>query len=197
MSQVEDDGSTQITWCNYLWQRTYTLLAWPGQWKLVVALARMLRSYRTLEGRSAESYLTRVDDLLQHHPSMPNAVLLGEVTDACSPWHRRWHIQAVETTLPAKRTSLPDAVERMDVPEFCPLRSRLGPLSARAERCFSLADIRSVRDLSFWSARALASIRGAGRLTVQEIVDAASAAGVTMASDDAPLPWKIDPERWR
>jgi hypothetical protein len=52
-------------------------------------------------------------------------------------------------------------------------------------------------DLGFWSPWALSSIWGAGKLTVQEIVDAAARAGVHIAPDDAPLPWVVDPERWR
>jgi hypothetical protein len=46
LDKVEDSGSVHITWCNYLWQRAYEFLAWPGQWKLVVALARVLRIHR-------------------------------------------------------------------------------------------------------------------------------------------------------
>ena len=198
MCEVEDDGSIHIAWCNYLWQRTYTLLAWPGQWKLIVALARALLTYRTLDGRSAEFYLKRLDDVLRHDPSMPNAVLIGEVTYVCSPWHRRWHSKAVETTLPAKRTDLPERVESMEPkPDLRPVQWALGPLSTRARRCLENAKIRSVMDLAYWSPWALSWMRGAGKLTVQEIVDAAARAEVHIAPDDAPLPWDADPERWR
>jgi hypothetical protein len=197
MYQAEDDGSVHIAWCNYLWQRTYTLLAWPGQWKLIVALARALLAYRTLDGRSAEFYLKRVDDVLRHDPSMPNAVLIGDVTYVCSPWHRTWHSKSVETTLPAKRTDLPERVESMEPkPDLRPVLWALGPLSTRARRCLENAKIRSVMDLGYWSPWALSSRRGAGKLTVQEIVDAAARAGVHIAPDDAPLPWVADPERW-
>jgi hypothetical protein len=198
MHRVEDDGSIHITWCNYLWQRTYTLLAWPGQWKLIVALARALLTYRTLDGRSAEFYLKRVDDVLRHDPSIPNAVLIGEVTYVCSPWHRTWHSTAAETTRPAKRTDLPERVENMEPkPDLRPLRSALWPLSTRARRCLEKANILSVMDLAYWSPRALAAMRGAGRLTIQEIVDAAARAGLHIPPDDAPFPWVVDPERWR
>jgi hypothetical protein len=198
MYVVEDNGSIHITWCNYLWQRTYTLLAWPGQWKLIVALARALLTYRKLDGRSAEFYLKRADDVLRHDPSMPNAVLIGEVTYVCSPWHRTWHSKSVETTTPAKRTDLPERVENMEPkPDLRPVLWALGPLSTRARRCIENAKIRSAMDLGFWSPWALSSIWGAGKRTVQEIVDAAARAGVHIAPDDAPLPWVADPERWR
>ena len=198
MYQVEDNGSIHITWCNYVWQRTYTLLAWPGQWKLIVALARALLTYRTLDGRIAEFSLKRVDDVLRHDPSMPNAVLIGEITYVCSPWHRKWHAKAVETTTPAKRTDLPERIENMDPqPDLRPLRSALWPLSTRAQRCLEKANILSVLDLAYWSPRAFRSLWGAGKLTIQEIVDAAARAGVHIAPDDAPLPWVVDPERWR
>jgi len=198
MYQVEDNGSIHITWCNYLWQRTYTLLAWPGQWKLIVALARALLTYRTLDGRSAEFYLKRVDDVLRHDPSMPNAVLVGEITYVCSPWHRKWHSKAIETTTPAKRTDLPERVENMEPkPDLRPVQWALGPLSTRARRCIENANIQSVMDLAYWSRRALSCMRGAGKLTIQEIVDAAARAGAHIAPDDAPLPWIVDPERWR
>ena len=198
MYRVEDDGSIHITWCNYLWQRTYTLLAWPGQWKLIVALARALLTYRTLDGRSAEFYLKRADDVLRHESSMPNAVLIGEITYVCSPWHRTWHSKSVETTTPAKRTDLPEGVENMEPkPDLRPVQWALGPLSTRARRCIENANIRSVMDLAYWSRYALSYMRGAGKLTVQEIVDAAARAGVHVAPDDAPLPWVVDRERWR
>jgi len=198
MCEVEDDGSIHIVWCSYLWQRTYTLLAWPGQWKLIVALARALLTYRTLDGRSAEFYLKRVDDVLRHDPSMPNAVLIGDVTYVCSPWHRTWHSKCVETTLPAKRTDLPERVENMEPkPDLRPVLWALGPLSTRAQRCLANAKIRGVMDLAYWSPRALSWMRGVGKLTIQEIVDAAARAGVHIAPDDAPLPWDADPERWR
>ncbi len=198
MFRVEDDGSIHITWCNYLWQRTYTLLAWPGQWKLIVALARVLLTYRTLDGRSAEFYLKRADDVLRHDPSMPNAVLVGDVTYACSPWHRAWHSKCVGTTTPAKRTDLPEGVETMEPkPDLRPVRWALWPLSTRAQRCIENANIRSVMDLAYWSRHALSFMRGVGKLTIQEIVDAAARAGVHIAPDDAPLPWVVDPERWR
>jgi hypothetical protein len=198
MYRVEDDGSIHITWCNYLWQRAYTLLAWPGQWKLIVALARALLTYRKLDGRSAEFYLKRADDVLRYDPSMPNAVLIGEVTYVCSPWHRTWHSKSVETTTPPKRTELPERVENMEpTPDLRPVRWALEPLSTRAQRCIENAGIRSVMDLAYWSPSALGWMRGAGKLTVQEIVDAAARAGVHIAPDDAPLPWVADPERWR
>jgi hypothetical protein len=52
-------------------------------------------------------------------------------------------------------------------------------------------------DLAYWSPRAFRAMSGAGKLTIQEIVDAATRAGLHIAPDDAPLPWVVDPERWR
>jgi len=52
-------------------------------------------------------------------------------------------------------------------------------------------------DLAYRSPRALSSIWRVGKLTIQEIVNAAARAGVHIAPDDAPLPWIVDPERWR
>jgi hypothetical protein len=198
MQQVEDDKSIQITWCNYLWQRTYTLLARPAQWKLIVALARELLTYRTLDGRSAELYLKGASEFLRHDSSIPNAVLAGEVTYVCSPWHRAWHSKSLETISPAMSTDLPECIENMEwKPDFRPVRLALGPLSARAQRCLDRAEIRSIIDLAYWSPRALSSIPGAGKLTTQEIVDAAASAGAQIAPDDAPMPWVLDPKRWR
>jgi hypothetical protein len=168
MEQVEDDGSICITWCNYLWQRTYTLLAWPGQWKLIVALARELLTYRTLDGRSTELYLKRLHEVLQHDSLMPNAVLIGGVTYVCSPWHRKWHAKSVETVPPAKSTDLPECVENMEPkPDLRPVQWALGPLSTRARRCIENANIQSVMDLAYWSRYALSYMRGAGKLTIQ------------------------------
>jgi hypothetical protein len=197
MYKVEDSGSVQLTWCNYLWQRIYEVLAWPGQWKALVALARVLRTHRTLDGRTAEFYLKSVDDALKHDPSMPNAVLIGEIKFVCSPWHWTWDAKCRETSISARRTDLPEAVEKIDTTFLRPLRTALHPLSIRAQRCLGTANIRTVFDLRFWNARSLGSIKGVGRLTLREIVDAAERAGVPMAADDAPSPWSIDPERWR
>jgi hypothetical protein len=163
---------------------------------LIVALARALLTYRKLDGKSAEFYLKRADDVLRHDGSMPNAVLIGEVTYVCSPWHRTWHAKFVETKTPAKRTGLPERVENMEPkPDLRPVQWALGPLSTRAQRCIANAKIRSIMDLAYWSPRALGWMRGAGKLTIQEIVDAAARAGVHIAPD-APLPWVADPERW-
>jgi len=198
MYTVEDDASTHITWCDYLWQRTYTLLAWPGRWKLVVALAQLLRKHRTIDGAAAEEYLRRVQDVVQRDPSMPNAVLIGELTYVCSPLHRTWHATAIETILPPKRTDLPEGVGKIEaLIDLRSLHEVLGPLSARALRCLAGAKIRSVWDLRCWSARALSSIKEAGKVTVAEIVDAAARAGVELPPDHAPFPWAADPKRWR
>ena len=82
-------------------------------------------------------------------------------------------------------------------PDLRPVLWALGPLSTRSQRCLANAKIRSVMDLAYWSPRALSSLRGAGKLTIHEIVDAAARAGVHIAPGDAPLPWDADPERWR
>jgi DNA-directed RNA polymerase alpha subunit len=92
----------------------------------------------------------------------------------------------------------PEGVENMEPkPDLRPVVRALGPLSTRARRCIENAKIRSAMDLAYWSRDALSRIWGSGKLTVQEIVDAAASAGVHIAPDDAPLPWVVDPERWR
>lgn len=197
MYDVEVDGSVHIAWCNYLWQRTYALLSWPGLWKLIVALARVVRLHHTLDGRAADDYLKRLDAALQHDPDMPNAILVGEVAYVCSPWHRDWFQRCTGTKLPAKRTNLPKAVKKLlAAPDFRPLRDVL-TLSKRALRGLELVGIKTGIDLSYWSPYALTSIRGLGRRSVEEIVAAAAQAGLTVAPDDAPLPWHADPKRWR
>jgi hypothetical protein len=179
MYEVEDDGSVQIAWCGYLWQRAYEFIAWPGQWKLVVALARMLIKHRLLDGPGTERYLSRVEDTLKYDLSMPNAKLVGEVTYVCSPWHRGWYAKAVETKLPPRRTALLDNVLAIEVgAETKLVSSVLASLSTRAVRCLERANIHTMVDLERCDEWTLASIRGAGERTVREIVDAAARAGV-------------------
>lgn len=197
MYQAEDDGSVQITWCNYIWQRTYTLLAWPGQWKLIVALAHALLKHRTLDGKSCDHYLSRIHEALKHDPSMPNCKLIGEVTNICSPWHRQWHAASLALPETAKRTELPAAVMAISAQaDLRPIAWALSPLSTRAQRALQRATIRSVMDLECWSARSLRCLKGIGTKTACEIVEAAARAGVQLPPDDAPYPWQADRARW-
>ncbi|MEK6371234.1 MAG: DNA-directed RNA polymerase subunit alpha C-terminal domain-containing protein [Acidobacteriota bacterium] len=189
MREVEYDGSVAVLWCNYLWQRTYALLAWQPDWMLVVAFADALRTHRSLDGDVAEQYLAHVAGVLETHPSTPNAQLVGEVTNVCSPWHRAWHDTAVATVLPPKRICLPEGIPLIDaVMDLRPLASVLS-LSPRAQRGLARANIRTVFDLSFWSEHALSWITGVGQLTVREIVAAVAAAGVRLAPPGTPYPW--------
>src|SRR5207244_13483687 len=99
---VEDDGDVQLAWCGYLWQRTFTFLAWQGQWYLVVGLAHQLLQHRTLTGLEAERYLRTAAGKLKYDPWMPNAVLVGEVRYVTSPFHRDWHRKSWDTPLPPR-----------------------------------------------------------------------------------------------
>lgn len=114
MYTVEDDGAVHITWCNHLWQRAYHLLAWPGQWYLVAGLAQQLLRHRTLGGAEAQLYLRKAGERLQYDPLMPNAVLIGEVTYVCSPWHRQWHQQSSTAVQKPKRTDLPGTIAALN-----------------------------------------------------------------------------------
>ena len=46
----------------------------------------------------------------KHDPWMPNAVLVGEVVPVCSPWHRKWHEQAITEEQKPKRTEMPTTI---------------------------------------------------------------------------------------
>ena len=132
MREVEDDASIRIAWCNYLWQRAYTFIAWPGQWYLVVGLAHQLLEHRTLDGAAAERYLRIAAAKVQYDPWMPNAGFIAEVTFVCSPWHREWHTRSWDTPMVAKRTALPQTLEGLSAQvDVRPISEALATLSAR------------------------------------------------------------------
>jgi hypothetical protein len=197
MFRVEDDGAAHAAWCMHLWQRAYTLLAWPGQWYLVVGLARQLLQYRRLSGEEVERYLEVADNLLQYDPRMPNAKLIGELTYVCSPWHRRWYEQSVATPLRPKRPDVPTSIASVCAKaDMRPLAWVLESLSGRARNLLERSGIRTVRDLGDWNARSLSRLRGAGEKTVREIAAAADRAGVHLAPPNADDPTRLNPRRW-
>jgi len=198
MYTVEDSGTTQITWCNYLWQRAYDLLHWPGNWFLVIGLAQQLLQHRTLHEAEATRYLHFAGERLKHDPRMPNAVLLGEVMHVCSPWHRKWYEQSLAAPHTAKRTDMPttiaDLSARLDVR---PVSWALKPLSTRAQNVLKRAGIRTVADLEDWNDWSLGAVRGSGRKTLNEILAAAARAEVRMGPPTRQMPWQLNPQRWR
>jgi hypothetical protein len=116
MFAVEDDGAVQLAWRAYLWQRVFTFVSWPGEWYLIVGLAHQLLEHRTLYGAAAERYLGIAADRLQYDPWMPNCVLVGEVRDVSSPFHRDWYERAWNTPLAAKPTEIPATLRDLSVP---------------------------------------------------------------------------------
>jgi hypothetical protein len=196
MFGVEDDGAAHAAWCMHLWQRAYTLLAWPSQWYLVVGLARQLLNYRMLNGEEVERYLQVADNLLQYDPRMPNAKLIGELTHVCSPWHRRWYEQSAATPLRPKRADVPTSIASLSAKaDMRPLALVLEPLSGRARNLLERSGIRTVGDLEEWNARSLSALRGAGEKTVREIVAAAGRVGVRLAPPNSD-PTRLNPRRW-
>lgn len=197
MASVEDDSALQITWCNYLWQRAYTLLAWPPRWYLVVGLARELLTHGTIHGKEATRYLERAAKKLEYDPDMPNCVLLGEVTYVCSPWHREW-VKASPSSHRPKRTDVRASIATLTATtDERSIEEALPGLSRRARRYLAVLDIRIAADLEDWNTSSLGTFRGGGDKTVQEIVDAAGAAGVALAPPGPHLPWELNPSRWR
>jgi Bacterial RNA polymerase, alpha chain C terminal domain len=198
MSVVEDDGSIQLAWCNYLWQRAHSFLAWPGQWYLVIGLARQLLEHRSLEGAAAERYLRIAADRVQYDPRMPNAILIGEITWACSRWHRTWSEKSWATPMKAKRTELPQTLIGLSAAgDMRRLAQVLTSLSARAHRCLARADIQTVIDLEDWNEWSLGSVKGIGKQTLREIMSAADHAGILRGAPARKLPWEVNPGRWR
>jgi hypothetical protein len=197
MSLVADSGSIQFAWCDYLWQRAYEYLAWPGRWKPLIAFAGLLRKHRTIDGRSAEVYLARATDFIKRSAgAMPDFTLVGEVTYASSPWHRVWHRTNEKTPARAMKTDLPAGIEALEAEiDLRPIEIALPGLSGRALKCLELVHIRRAGDLTGWSARALASIKGAGQKTVREIAEAAARAGIRLPPDSAESPWRAYLER--
>ena len=196
MYTVEDSGTTQITWCNHLWQRAYDLLHWPGNWFLVIGLAQQLLQHRTLREAEATRYLHLATERLKHDPWMPNAVLVGEVVPVCSPWHRKWHEQAITTDQKPKRTDMPSTIADLSArADVRPVTWALKPLSTRAQRLLKLAGVRTVVDLEDWNEWSLSSLKGGGPKTVAEIL-AAAARGHSHGAADSSRPSELNPHRW-
>lgn len=197
LSSVEDDAALQITWCNHLWQRAYTLLAWPPTWYLVVGLAHQLLAHGTLDGKEVMRYLARAAEKLKYDPGTPNCILLGDVSYICSPWHRDWQ-QASPSAHPAKRADLRESIAGLSAKaDVRPIEQALPGLSARARNHLTRLDIRIAVDLEDWNAWSLGGFKGGGKKTVQEILDAAAAAGVPVAPPGYKMPWQLNPARWR
>jgi hypothetical protein len=197
LASVEDDAALQITWCNYLWQRAYALLAWPPKWHLVVGLARQLLAHGTLDGKEATRYLARAAEKLTYDPGMPNCIMLGEVTYICSPWHRDW-LKSSPSAHSARRAALRDSIAGLTAKaDVRPIEQALTGLSPRAQRYLASLDIRIAADLEDWNIWSLGRFKGGGKKTVQEIVDAAAEAGVPLAQPGYDLPWQLNPARWR
>lgn len=196
MYTVEDDGAVHAAWCDYLWQRTYTLLAWPGTWYLVVGLAAQLRAQGMLEALGVERYLIQARERLKHDPKMPNCVLVGEVTDVCSPWHRDWHARSVAAAPRAKRTEVPASLIGLTATvDTRPITVALAPLSTRAKNFLATLNIHTAIDLEDWNAWSLSRFRGGGMKTVEEIITAATRAGVPLATQHR-YPSQLNPARW-
>jgi hypothetical protein len=198
MYSVEDSGTIQITWCNHLWQRAYDLLHWPGNWFLVIGLAKQLLEHRTLHEAEATRYLHLATTRLKHDPWMPNAVLVGEVRRVCSPWHRKWYEEAVAEEQPPKRTAMPSTIADLSArADVRPVAWALKPLSTRAQRLLQRVGIRTVVDLEDWNEWSLGAHRGGGKKTVAEILAAADRAGVRMGPPTRQFPHHLNPHRWR
>ena len=92
LQEGEEDSATQITWCSYIWQRAYALLADPWKWKLVVLLAGELLQRGTLRGAEVIRFLDHRASSLKRDPKMPNCKLLGgPPVRVRSPWHPDWY----------------------------------------------------------------------------------------------------------
>jgi hypothetical protein len=196
MNEVEDDGDVQLAWCGYLWQRTFTFIAWQGQWYLIVGLAQQLLEHRTLNGEETERYLRIAAEKLKYDPWMPNAVLVGEVRNVTSPFHREWQRKAWETPLPKRRTEMPPTLVGLSARADTRKLGDVLDISTRAYRRLYWADILTVADLQDWSPHALGYIHRLGDKLRAEIVQAAGRAGIVLPSNDMPLPWKLNPDRW-
>ena len=194
---VEDSGTIQITWCNHLWQRAYELLHWPGNWFLVIGLAHQLLQHRTLHEAEATRYLHIATERLKHDPWMPNAVLVGEVREVCSPWHRKWYEQSAAAEQKEKRTDMPETIADLSArADVRPVSWALNPLSARARNLLRRAGIRTVVDLEDWNEWSLTRIWRGGPKTVSEILSAAARAGVRMGPPTRQYPHELNPHRW-
>jgi hypothetical protein len=191
MASVEDDGSVQFAWCAYLWQRVFTFISWPGQWYLIVGLAHQLIADRTLSGAAAERYLTKAAERLEYDPWMPNCVLVGDIRNVCSPFHRHWYAKAAQKALEPKRTAIPTTLAGLSAQiDTRLIRDVLSGLSTRAHGRLLREGIRTVGDLEDWTPFALWSLRGISKRTLEEILAAMELAGVHTAPDTRELPWQ-------
>lgn len=69
-------------------------------------------------------------------------------------------------------------------------------LSIRARNALRSGGIETVADLAQWNERSLHFLMNVGPMTALEIVTAARSAGLALAPEGAPYPWRIDPRRW-
>jgi DNA-directed RNA polymerase alpha subunit len=72
----------------------------------------------------------------------------------------------------------------------------LPQLSGRARSALRTGGIETVADLAYWNEGSLRCLKNVGPVTALEIVTAARSAGLALAPEDAPRPWRLDPERW-
>lgn len=196
MYSVEDDGDVQMAWCGYLWQRAFTFMAWQGRWYLVVALARQLLDHRTLTGIETERFLRIAAAKLERDPTMPNCVLIGEVRNVASPFHREWLKKSWETPLPKRLLEVPSSLVGLSAQADVRKVGDVLDISSRAYRRLYFAGIHTVVDLQDWSPRALSALPALGAKTLGEITAACDAAGIVLQRDGAPYPWVADPQRW-
>jgi hypothetical protein len=182
LQHQETDPSVLVTWCAYLWQRTYALLLDPRQWNLVTVTAKALLAFRTISGKDAMFLLKDQEEA--RTKTNGKASLVSGGSEVITPWHREWLRHAAT----AKR-------ETVEVDLSPLLRDVLKGLSKRAWEGLELAEIRTAEELSRWSEYALRSIKKMGRKTTEEIVGAAGKAGIPLAPDGAPYPWTTGEER--
>jgi hypothetical protein len=195
MEPYDSCSSVQVAWCEYLWQRAYALVAPPMNWALVAALAELLARYAPLPGVTVERYLAWTADTLAEGATFD---VDAELALIGSPFHRDACLAACRARLPMMQTEAPEAIACAAAETgVIPIADLLPSLSAHAHRCLKAAGIRFQVDLEDWNAGSLRSIRGVGKKTLREIVDAVSGAGLRMAPDDSSYPWRTNPRRWR
>jgi hypothetical protein len=182
LESQETDPAVLMTWCAYLWQRTYAMLLDPRQWNLVTVMAKALLAFTTISGKDATLLLKDQDDAPRKTDGDANMVAGGG--EVVTPWHCQWLRRAAT----AKRETV--------VVDLSPhLRDVLKGLSSRAWKGLQIADIKTVEELSQWSRLALGRIINVGPKTIEEILRAVTEAGITLAPDDAPYPWTSGEER--
>jgi hypothetical protein len=178
----ETDYSVLVTWCAYLWQRTYVLLLDPRQWDLVTFMAKALLAFTTISGKDATFLLKDQDEA--RRKKYGNARSAGGGSEVVIPWHRQWLRRAAA----GKR-------ETVEVDLSPHLREVMKGVSKRAWSGLEMANIKTVEELSQWSGLALRRIKNVGPKRIEEIRRAATDAGITLAPDDAPYPWTTGEER--